>query len=81
MLFAIVFLVGSIAIILFSIRNELFLWLAMMLTAVAVAHIISGAGGERYTVGWLVARLLWIISGACCFFISCDNLRVNKASW
>src|SRR5215470_11953454 len=58
---------GSIAIILFSIRNELFLWLAMMLTAVAVAQIISGAGGERYTVGWLVARLMWIISGCVLF--------------
>ena len=39
----------------------------MMLTAVAVAHIISGAGGERYTVGWLVARLMWIISGCVLF--------------
>src|SRR5215468_779942 len=58
---------GSIAIILFSIRNELFLWLAMMLTAVAVAQVISGAGGERYTVGWLVARLTWIISGCVLF--------------
>jgi PAS domain S-box-containing protein len=58
---------GSIAIVLFSIRNELFLWLAMMLTAVAVAQIISGAGGERYTVGWLVARLMWIISGCVLF--------------
>src|SRR5262249_21234623 len=53
---------GSVAIVLFSIRNELFLWLAMMLAAVAIAQIISGAGGERYTVGWLVARLMWIIS-------------------
>jgi PAS domain S-box-containing protein len=61
-------IVGSIAIVLFSIRNELFLWLAMMLTAVAVAQIISGAGGDRYTVGWLVARLMWIISG-CVLFI------------
>jgi two-component sensor histidine kinase len=58
---------GSIAIVLFSIRNELFLWLAMMLTAVAVAQIISWAGGERYTVGWLVARLTWIISGGVLF--------------
>src|SRR5215467_8543094 len=58
---------GSIAIILFSIRSELFLWLAMMLTAVAVAQVISGAGGERYTVGWLVARLTWIISGCVLF--------------
>src|SRR5215470_16759986 len=58
---------GSIAIVLFSIRNELFLWLAMMLTMVAVAQIISGSGGARYTVGWLVARLLWIISGCVLF--------------
>jgi two-component sensor histidine kinase len=58
---------GSIAIVLFRIRNELFLWLAMMLTMVAVAQIISGAGGARYTVGWLVARLLWIISGCVLF--------------
>src|SRR5215813_12040360 len=58
---------GSIAIVLFSIRNELFLWLAMMLTMVAVAQIISGAGGARYTVGWLVARLMWIISGCVLF--------------
>jgi two-component sensor histidine kinase len=65
---AIAFLVGSIAIVLFSIRNELFLWLAMMLTAVAVAQILSEAGGARYTVGWLVARLTWIVSGCVLFF-------------
>jgi len=64
---ATVLIAGSTVIVLFSIRNELFLWLAMMLTAVAVAHIISGAGGERYTVGWLVARLMWIISGCVLF--------------
>jgi two-component sensor histidine kinase len=58
---------GSVAIVLFGIRNELFLWLAMMLTAVAIANIISAAGGERYTVGWLVARLMWIISGCVLF--------------
>src|SRR5215813_5720032 len=58
---------GSIAIVLFSIRNELFLWLAMMLTAVAVAQILSGVGGARYTVGWLTARLMWIISGCVLF--------------
>jgi PAS domain S-box-containing protein len=58
---------SSIAIVLFSIRNELFLWLAMMLTAVAVAQILSGIGGSRYTVGWLVARITWIISGCVLF--------------
>src|SRR5262245_55376900 len=35
----------------------------MMLAMVVVAQIISGAGGARFTVGWLVARLAWIISG------------------
>jgi PAS domain S-box-containing protein len=58
---------GTIAIVLCSIRNELFLWLAMMLTAVAVAQILSGVGGARYTVGWLTARLTWIISGCVLF--------------
>jgi PAS domain S-box-containing protein len=58
---------GSIAIVLFRIRNELFLWLAMMLTTVAVAQVLSGAGGARFTVGWLVARLMWIISGCVLF--------------
>jgi two-component sensor histidine kinase len=67
-LIVIAFLVGSIAIVLFSIRNELFLWLAMMLTAVAVAQILSETGGARYTVGWLVARLTWIVSGCVLFF-------------
>jgi two-component sensor histidine kinase len=60
---ATVLIAGSIAIVMFSIRTELFLWLAMMLTMVGVAQILSGAGGARYTVGWLVARLMWIISG------------------
>jgi PAS domain S-box-containing protein len=64
---ATVLVAGSIVIVLFSIRNELFLWLAMMLTMVAVAHIISSAGPARFTVGWLVARLLWIISGCVLF--------------
>jgi two-component sensor histidine kinase len=64
---ATVLIAGSIVIVLFSIRNELFLWLAMMLTMVAVAHIISSAGPARFTVGWLVARLTWIISGCVLF--------------
>src|SRR5262245_20593826 len=70
---------GSIAIVLFSIRNELFLWLAMMLTAVAVAQILSGVGGERYTVGWLVARLMWIISG-CVLFLYFLRLFASQQS-
>jgi two-component sensor histidine kinase len=67
MLFAVVFLLASIAIVLLSIRNELFLWLAMMLAAVAVASIVSQVSGGRYTVGWHTARLMWIISGCVLF--------------
>ncbi len=67
MLFAMVFLVGSIAIVLLRIRNELFLWLAMMLAAVVVAIIVSQVSGARYTVGWHTARLTWIISGCVLF--------------
>jgi two-component sensor histidine kinase len=68
MLFGVVFLLASIAIVLLSIRNELFLWLAMMLTAVVVANIVSQVSGGRYTVGWHTARLTWIISGCVLFF-------------
>src|SRR5262245_25685618 len=67
MLFAVVFLVGSIAIVLVSIRNELFLWLAMMLAAVVVGSVVSQVSGGRYTVGWHTARLTWIISGCVLF--------------
>jgi signal transduction histidine kinase/ActR/RegA family two-component response regulator len=67
MLIAIAFLVSSIAIILLSIRNELFLWQAMMLTTVVIAHIVSQVSGARYTVGWETARLMWIISGCVLF--------------
>src|SRR5215813_7132705 len=66
-LIAIAFLMGSIAIVLLNIRNELFLWLVMTLAAVAVGDILSAVGGARYTVGWLVARLTWIISGCVLF--------------
>jgi PAS domain-containing protein len=39
----------------------------MMLAAVVVAIIVSQVSGTRYTVGWLVARLMWIISGGVLF--------------
>jgi PAS domain S-box-containing protein len=70
-LIAIALLVGSIATVLLNIRNELFLWLVMTLTAVAVGDILSAVGGARYTVGWLVARLTWIISGCVLFLYFC----------
>jgi hypothetical protein len=59
---------GSIAIVLLSIRNELFLWLVMVLATDVIATILSEFGEARYSVGWLTARLTWIIS-ACVLFL------------
>ena len=66
-LIAIALFAGSIAIVLFSVRNELFLWLVMALATDVIASIISEVGGARYSVGWLMGRLTWIISGCVLF--------------
>jgi two-component sensor histidine kinase len=49
-------------------RDELFLWLALALTAMAVANILSAVSGGRYTTGWSVGRLSWVVS-ACVLFL------------
>jgi PAS domain S-box-containing protein len=59
---------AAIAIILLAVRNPLFLWLSLALTAMACANILSEAGGGRYTIGWSVGRLSWLIS-ACALFL------------
>jgi PAS domain S-box-containing protein len=64
---AIALFAGSIAIVLLSIRNELFLWLVMALATDVIASIVTQVGGARYTVGWLMGRLTWIISGCVLF--------------
>jgi len=67
-LIAVALFASSIAIVLFSIRNELFLWLVMALATDVIASILSEFGGARYSVGWLTGRLTWIIS-ACVLFL------------
>jgi two-component system sensor histidine kinase/response regulator len=49
-------------------RDELYSWLALALTATAAANVLSGAGGGRYTLGWDMGRLSWVIS-ACVLFL------------
>jgi len=66
-LIAIALFAGSIAIVLFSIRNELFLWLVMALATDVIASLLTEVGGARYTVGWLTGRVTWIISGCVLF--------------
>jgi PAS domain S-box-containing protein len=56
------------AIILWTVRTALFLWLSLALTAMAFANILSEVGGARYTLGWSFGRVSWLIS-ACVLFL------------
>ncbi len=60
----------AVAIILLrpSLHNELYLWLALSLSVLALANVISNAGGGRYTLGWTACRLSWMVS-ACALFL------------
>jgi two-component sensor histidine kinase len=66
---AIAILLCSIALIFVRVRRHtgLFLWLALALTAMACANLLSNFGGARYTVGWTIGRLSWLASGCVLF--------------
>ena len=66
---AVAILGGGVLVILTRLRNadELYLWLALALTAIAAANILSGAGGGRYTLGWTLGRLSWVVSASVLF--------------
>jgi PAS domain S-box-containing protein len=67
-LFALLMLAAGIAISVWLIRSPLFLWLSLALTAMAFANVLSELGGARYTIGWSVGRVSWVIS-ACILFL------------
>jgi two-component sensor histidine kinase len=48
-------------------KEELFLWVALALTAIAVANVLATAGGGRYTIGWSLGRLSWVVSTSVLF--------------
>jgi membrane-associated sensor protein len=54
----------SIVVILFVIRerSRLYLWLSIALTAVVFHNVLSTFGGARFTIGWSVGRLSWLVS-------------------
>jgi PAS domain S-box-containing protein len=62
-------LVATVVFILARLGNadEIFLWLAMALTAIAAANMLSAVGGGRYTLGWTLGRLSWVISASVLF--------------
>jgi two-component sensor histidine kinase len=49
-------------------RDELYSWLALALTATSTANVISGVGGGRFTLGWDLGRVSWVISACVLFF-------------
>jgi two-component sensor histidine kinase len=58
----------SIGLVWWQVRAAPFLWLALALSALFVANVMSLSSGARYSVGWYAARLSWICS-ACVFFL------------
>jgi hypothetical protein len=66
---AVVSLGASIGVIILVIRerSQLYLWLSLALTAMLFHNILAGAGGGRFTVGWLVGRLSWLVSAGVLF--------------
>lgn len=63
-------MMAAIVIVLVRIRdqNPVYLWLCLALTAMLCSNILSSIGGGRYTIGWTVSRLSWLLS-ACTLFL------------
>jgi PAS domain S-box-containing protein len=64
---ALLLLVSGVATIIWRIRDALFLWLSLALTAMAFANILSEVGGARYSIGWSAGRVSWLISASILF--------------
>jgi two-component sensor histidine kinase len=60
-------LAGILLILLFLRRSELFLWLALALTAMLFGNLLATASGARFSMGWSVSRLSWVFSGCALF--------------
>jgi two-component sensor histidine kinase len=64
-----VLLMIGVAIILLRIprSNELFAWLAVALVSMFCGELLISLGGARYSVGWIAARLSWVVSASVMF--------------
>lgn len=45
-------------------QDAIFLWLGLALGALLVANLLSLVGAGRYSVGWSVGRLSWVVSAS-----------------
>jgi membrane-associated sensor protein len=63
-------LVATIVIILLAIgeQNPLFLWLSLASAVMAFAALLGAMSGARFTAGWAIGRMSWMIS-ACVLFL------------
>ena len=61
---SIILLCSGICLILFVMRepSDLFLWLSWALTAMVFYTVLSAIGGARFSVGWYIGRLSWLVS-------------------
>ena len=61
---SIILLCSGICFILFVMRepSDLYLWLSWALTAMVFYTVLSAVGGARFSVGWYIGRLSWLVS-------------------
>ena len=61
---SIILLCSGICFILFVMRepSDLYLWLSWALTAMVFYTVFSAVGGARFSVGWYIGRLSWLVS-------------------
>lgn len=45
-------------------QDAIFLWLGLALGVLLVANLLSLAGAGRYSIGWSVGRLSWVVSAS-----------------
>jgi membrane-associated sensor protein len=61
---SVILLCSGIVLILFVMResSDLYLWLSWALTAMVFYTVLSAIGGARFSVGWYIGRLSWLVS-------------------
>jgi hypothetical protein len=67
---SIILLCSGICLILFVMRepSDMYLWLSWALTAMVFYTVLSTVGAARFSVGWYIGRLSWLVS-AWVFFV------------
>lgn len=59
-------------------RNPLFLWLGLALVAMIAANLLSLASGGRYTLGWSMGRLSWMVSAGMVFLFFMGQFAIHQ---